>query len=218
MMNWKYSEVFFLPLKTGSRLLGIVLAVALAACSQTKFVKSWKDASFADHPQKILVHTVGRDPTVKTIFENYLAEQLGKHGVVAEAGYPLLPASLVVDREALKRLVEEKGYDALFIAGPTNRKDLESLRPGEQSYAAAVYEGQVEDYDGFNGFVNGVVFSAGTYAGEEVSVEMVLYDVRSKKRVWSALSTTYIWDSGVDEVKPAVDKVVEMLVKEKVIP
>jgi hypothetical protein len=65
--------------------------------------------------------------------------------------------------------------------------------------------------------VNGVVYSAGTYAGEEISVEMVLYDVGSNRRIWSALSRTYIWDTGVDEIKPAVSRVVEMLVKEKII-
>jgi hypothetical protein len=66
--------------------------------------------------------------------------------------------------------------------------------------------------------VNGADSSAGTYAGEEVFMEMALYDVGSNKRIWSALSRTYVWDSGVDEIKPLTGKIVEMLADEKIIP
>ena len=193
-------------------------AVVLSSCAHTKVLNSWRDPAYTGQPKKILVHSVGRDPTVKTMFENKLVEQLEAHGVDALASYEFLPDTLIVNREAIRRLVKEKGMDAVFIAGPTNRKDLQSLRPGEHSYASVVYEGQEEDYDSFSAFVNGAVYSVGTYAGEEVFVEMVLYDVNSNKRIWSTLSRSRIWDSAVDEVKPAVNQVVEMLVAEKIIP
>lgn len=53
---------------------------------------------------------------------------------------------------------------------------------------------------------------------EDVLVEMVLYDVRSNKRIWSALSRTYIRDTGVEVIKPAASRIVEMLAAEKIIP
>jgi hypothetical protein len=152
------------------------------------------------------------------MFENKLVEQLEAHGVDALAGYEFLPDTLVVNSEAIRRLVKEKGMDAVFIAGPTNRKDLESLRPGETSYASGLYEGQVESYDRFSAFVTGAVYSAGSYEGEEIFVETVLYDVGSGKRIWSALSRSRIWDSAVDEIEPAVNRIVEMLVADKIIP
>jgi hypothetical protein len=205
-------------MRAGAVLTSVLLVVALLACAKTKFLNSWRDPAYSGYPKKVLVHSVGRSPTVKMMFENHLVEQLKAHGVAGVAGHDFLPDSLVIKQEAIRQLAGEKGVDAVFIAGPTNRKDLESLRPGEQSYAAAVYEGDVEDYDSFTAFVNGVVYSAGTYAGEEVSVEMVLYDISSNKRIWSALSRTYIWDTGVDEIKPAVSRVVDMLVDAKIIP
>ena len=136
----------------------------------------------------------------------------------ALAGHEFLPDSLVVKREAIMQVVREKGIDAVFIAGPTNRKDLESLRPGETSYAGGLYEGQTESYDKFFAFVNGAVSSAGTYAGEDVTLEMVLYDVKSNKRIWSALARWYIWDSAVDEIQPAVGRIMEKLSADKIIP
>lgn len=196
----------------------VVLAAVLSSCAHTKFLHTWRDPAYTGQPKKILVHSVGRSPTVRTMFENQLVEQLKAHGVAALAGHEFLPDTMVVNREAIRQLVKEKGMDAVFIAGPTNRKDLESLRPGELSYAAAVYEGTVQDYDSFTAFVNGVVYSAGTYAGEEVFMEMVLFDGSSNRPIWSALSRTHVWDTGVDEIKPAVDRVVELLADEKVIP
>lgn len=205
-------------MRAGAVLTSVLLVVAASACAKTKFMNDWRDPAYTGRPKKILVHSVGKDPTVKTMFENRLVEQFEAHGVDALAGYEFLPDTLVVNSEAIRRLVREKGMDAVFIAGPTNRKDLESLRPGETSYASGLYEGQVENYDRFSAYVTGAVSSAGSYEGEEVFVEMVLYDVGSNKRIWSALSRSRIWDSAVDEIDPAVSRIVEMLVAEKIIP
>lgn len=200
-------------------LLGaVMLAVVFSSCAHTKVLNTWRDPAYTGQPKKILVHSVGRDPTVRIMFENQLVERLGKHGVAAIASHEFLPGTLVVNRDALRQLVETKGMDAVFIAGPTNRKDLQSLRPGEMSYAAVVYEGEVSDYDSFTAFVNGVVYSTSTYAGEEVFLEMTLYDAKTKKRIWSTLSRSRIWDTAVDEIKPAVSRVEKMLVDAKIIP
>ena len=118
-------------MRAGAVLTSVVLVVALLACAKTKFLNAWRDPAYQGRPVKVLVHTLAKSPTVKIMFENRLVEQLGKHGVAALAGHEFLPDSLVVNREAVMRVVREKGIDAVFIAGPTNRKDLESLRPGE---------------------------------------------------------------------------------------
>ena len=202
----------------------IVLAVALSSCAYTNFQDTSRDPAYSGQPKKILVHSVGRtpvaraSPTLSTMFENEVVEQLEQHGVGALAGHEFLSDSVVSDEEAIKQLVKDKGVDAVFIAGPTNRKDLETLRPGETSYAAGLFEGQMEDYDRFSAFVNGAVNSAGTYAGKKVLLEMVLYDVRSGRRIWSALSRTYIWDIPVDAIKPMVGQIAEMLSAERIIP
>ena len=86
------------------------------------------------------------------------------------------------------------------------------------SYAGGLYEAQAENYDSFTAFVNGAVSSAGSYAGEDITLEMVLYDVRSNKRIWSALSRWYVWDSAVDDIQPAVNEIIEKLSAEKIIP
>ena len=46
----------------------------------------------------------------------------------------------------------------------------------------------------------------------------ILFDVTAKKRVWVLQTKTYVWDNRTDEVKPAVDLVVEHLRADKIIP
>ena len=193
----------------------VVLAFLFSSCAHTKFVSTWKDPEYHGYPKKVLVHGMAISPTVRIMFENQLVEQFEKHGVVALASHNYLPDDLVVNREAMLKLVKEKGIDTLFIAGPTNRKDLETLRPGEMSYAAAVYTNPDE---GVLVAVSGFVYTPATYAEEDVTAEMVLYDVSARKRIWSALTKTYVWNTREEEIKPAVQHLVKILVAEKVIP
>ena|SRR5208283_5558437 len=204
-------------LKTKCHLLlpAALLAVILSSCAHTKIVSTWKDPLYQGHPQKILVNIMAMSPTVKIMLENQLVEQFEKHGVAALASYNFLPDDMVIHREAIKKLVQEKGIDTIFIAGPTNRKDLQTLRPGEMSYAVAVYS---DTDSGFTMAAAGFVYKPGTYAEEDVTAEMVLYDVGAKKRIWAALSKTYVWNTREEEVKPAVQKIIKILVDEKIIP
>jgi hypothetical protein len=61
-------------------------------------------------------------------------------------------------------------------------------------------------------------YMPGTTAGEDVVMEMVLYDVSAKKRIWSTQAETFIWSNKVEEIKPAIDHLMKLLVADKVIP
>ena len=196
-------------------LTAIVLVFALSACAHTKIISTWRDSGYQGHPKKILVYVMARSPDVKAIVENQLVAKFEEHGLIAIASHRFLADSLVIDKDAMKKLVTENGVDTIFIAAPKNQNDLQTLRPGQMTYEAAVY---VNTDDDFFAAVSGVTYQPGTYAEEEDTAEMVIYDVSARKRVWSALSKTYVWNTKVEEIKPAVDRVVELLVADKIIP
>lgn len=204
-------------LKTKYHLLlsTIALAVVLSSCAHTKIISTWKDPEYQRHPKKILVYGMAQSPNIMIMFENQFVEQLEKHGMVALASYQFMPDALVIDKEALKKLVKEQGIDTIFIAGPKSRKELQTLRPGEMSYSTAVY---ADPDDGFFAAVSGVSYKPGTYAEEDVLVEMALYDVSTRKRIWSAISDTYIGNTRAEEVGPAVDRIMKLLLDDKIIP
>ena len=204
-------------LKTTCRLLlpAIAIVSVLSACAHTKIVNIWKDPQYQGHPKKILVYVMARSPDVKAIVENQLVTKFEERGLVAIASHRFLADSLVIDKDALKKLVMEKGIDTLFIAGPKSQKDLQTLRPGQVDYEAAI---STDSDEGFFAAVAGYTYQPGTYAEEEDAAELAIYDVSEKKRVWSALSKSYVWNTKVEEIKPAVDRLVELLVADKIIP
>jgi hypothetical protein len=57
-----------------------------------------------------------------------------------------------------------------------------------------------------------------TSSSVEATVEHVLFDVVAKRRVWVLQTKTYVWNTRTDEVKPAVDLVVEHLRADNMIP
>lgn len=192
-----------------------VLAVMLSSCAHTRIVSSWKDPEYQGHPKKVLIHAMARNPDVIAIFENLLVDQFKKHGIIALAGHRYLTDDVVIDKEAIRTLVRQQGIDTLFVAGPRNIKELQTLRPGSVSYSAGVYADPDSD---FIMAAAGFSYKPGTYAEEEGTWEAVLYDVGARKRVWSALVETYVSDARMEEVRPAVEKVMERLLGDKAIP
>jgi hypothetical protein len=204
-------------LKNKYRLLLSVVAFAavLSSCAHTKFMNTWRDPEYQGHPGKVLVHAMTISPTVRIIFENQMVDRLEKRGVVALATHGLLPDDLVIDKEAMKKLVKEKGIDTIFVARPINRKDIQTLKPGQMTYATGSYASGSDDFE-MAFAVYG--YMPGTTAGEDVVMEIVLYDVSAKKRIRSAQAETFIWSTKVEEIKPAVDHLMKLLVADKVIP
>jgi hypothetical protein len=204
-------------LKTAYHMLlpAIALAVALSSCAHTKIISVWKDPAYKGRPKKILVYAMARSPDVQAIFENQLVMKFEEHGLVALPSHRFLADSLIIDKDALKKLVKENDVDTIFIAGPRSRKELQTLRPGQVSYEAAVYANPDDD---FFAAVSGFAYKPGTYAESEVTAALVLYDVSERKLIWSATSETYVWNTAEEEIKPAVDRIVQLLVADKIIP
>jgi hypothetical protein len=216
IMKGEYKGKYIMPRSNYHQFLSaIVLAAALSSCAHTKIVNSWKDPEYQGLPKKVLVHGIAYNPDIKAVFENKIVDQLNKHGVAALASHGLLPDSLQLDREAVKKLVIEKEIDTIFVAHPISRKELQTLRPGSVSYSAAVY---VDPNSNFVMAAAGPSYKPGTYAEMEGIYELVIYDVNARKRVWTAVVETYVSDTRMEEMKPAIDKIMERLVADKMIP
>lgn len=192
-----------------------VLALALSACAHTKVTNVWRDPGHQGYPKRVLVHAMAMSPTVKIVFENLLVERLKSAGVDALPSHKHLPDSMVLDKEAMKRLVREQGIDAIFVAHPTDRRETESFGSLRWQETATVY------FDPDGGFVMaafGTTLAPEIITSEEATIEFVLFDVAARKRVWVLLAKTFVLDTRTGEVEPAVDLVVERLRADRMIP
>jgi hypothetical protein len=192
----------------------VALLAALSACAHTKVLNTWRDPEHEGTPKKVLVHAMAMSPTVKIMFENSLVARLKERGVDALASNGVLPDSMVFDRAAVTQVVRENGIDAVFVTHAVDRKVVETFKPGHFSYAAVA----TFNDDGSFVFVAGPTYTPGTDDKDEATVEHILFDVPAKKRVWVLQTKTYVWNTRTDEVKPAVDLVVEHLRADKMIP
>jgi hypothetical protein len=193
----------------------VALLAALSACAHTKVVNTWRDPEHQGTPKKVLVHAMAMSPTVKIMFENMLVARLKERGVDALASNGVLPDSMVLDKAAMRKVVQENGVDTILVTHAIERKDIETLQSAHVSYAATVY------FDPSGDFVMaafGPTVVPETSSSVEATVEHVLFDVVAKKRVWVLQTKTYVWNTRTDEVKPAVDLVVEHLRADKMIP
>jgi hypothetical protein len=192
-----------------------VLAAALSACAHTKVVTDWKDPGHQGFPKKVLVHGIAMSPTVKVLLENMLVERLKGRGLDALASNKVLPESMSLDKEAMSKVVRENGIDAILIGHPVDSKVIESFRPGHVSYGAVVH------YSADGDFVMaavGPIYETGIQTNEQAFAEFILFDVAAKKRVWVLHTKTFIRSTKTEEVKPAVDLIMERLRADAMIP
>ncbi len=196
-------------------LMTAMLALALSSCTSMKIVKTWRDPEYNAHPVKILVLALSRSPTIKILLENQFVEQFEKRGLIAVASHRWMSDDLVIHREALRVLVRDQNVDTVLITRPIGRKVEESFRPGEVVYAIGeIGSDMYDDYE----IISGYVYVPGTYEEDIVSMETNLYDVRTHKRIWSALSKTFIWNTPEEVIKPEVLRLIERLTADKIIP
>ena len=178
-------------------------------------LETWKDPEYSRSPKKVLVYILSLSADVRTLTENVFIERLKEHGISGVAAHNRLAPDLVIDKEAVKKIVQEEQVDMIFIGKPGSRKDRVSLRPNIATYQeAVVYDPDDEFYTA----VAGDIYMPGTYSVEDVSWQLVVYDVTVRKRVWTAQFESFIRDNRTPLVKPAVDRIMKMIVADKIIP
>ena len=75
----------------------LIVALLLSACATFSVTNEWKDPSWSGPPaSNILVIGVARSDTMRRLFEDTFARDLGAAGVRAEASYAAIPSGHVV--------------------------------------------------------------------------------------------------------------------------
>jgi hypothetical protein len=162
-------------------LAAIVLLIS-GGCSSLKVVETWHKPDVQGHRyQKILILGIARNENKRTLFENIVAAELGRHQVVAMPGNSVIPV-LDMDnttRAAIVAAVKASGCDAVL----TTR-------------AMAVGETNVTQ-KGQAGLVYGANMISSHYDFLRATLQASLYDVATEQLVWSSTITTFDADKEV---------------------
>lgn len=201
------------------RLLVPILLVAgtVLGCSNTKIQSTWRDSDFKRGSiQKMLV--VGVFPTVgvREAVEGQFVALLKDERLEPWASNALLGAD-ELERSAVEQVVREKQLDGVLLSRILDRALFEKHYPPTQEgrmvtlgYPDSWYEDYVQSTEELP------AIGYQTQSRIEARLETKLYDARTGKLVWSALSETQIDGRDVRQIETAVGAIVEKMRRDNV--
>jgi hypothetical protein len=203
-----------------SRLHIIIAAVSLfllAACATTKIQSVWSDASYQGGPLlKVFVMGLGKDQTLKRLYEDEFVSQLKERGVQAFPSYSVIPQEKIGDESFIKEKIKELGVDASIVTRLVDTKTIKQYYPPEMYYVPPPY------YRGWHGYyMNSYQYmvSPGYTATEQtVVLETNVYSTQNDQLIWSALSETFVEGSAKSLINSLVNKLVDDMAAKNLLP
>jgi len=186
------------------------------SCSSIKTVNLWKDDSYNQRLQKVLVISVAELDFMQKHFEDVLSERLASRGVEA------VPANKVfsqsgeeLDKAAIATKVRELGIKSVLVARAISKEETaQLLHEGGYIVPVSYYSGWYNFYSG----ASLLVPAAGSaYDTEFFTIVANIYDVGSEKLVWSSISKVKVEASRQGAINPFIDTLMKQLGKSKLL-
>ncbi|HET6515655.1 MAG TPA: hypothetical protein VFG09_10885 [Thermodesulfovibrionales bacterium] len=153
-------------MKSKGRIFLLGMLMVIVGCMATRFSDVWVDETYQKGPiNDILVMAIFPSPERAIMVEDEMARQLRSRGVNTVQSYVEFPGKRPSEDEVMS-LLDRRKMDAVLIAKFIKREYKSTGNPNDP-YSAA---------------------GAQPYAVIETS----LYDVKTQKKIWSALSETWI--------------------------
>jgi hypothetical protein len=199
------------------RIAAVVAAlfvVALSGCQSTSIQSAWFDPAYTGGPmQKIGVVGVGANVTDRRVFEDIFAQKLRAAGVDGVPGYILMPDDARVAEGPFSGAVEKSGAQGLLVVRvlgvDTKTQVSTTMVPGGGPGWGAGFGPGYGPYGGFYGPAWYPVTQVSQY--DVASVEASLYDVKTRRLVWSATTQTLNPQSVATETPGFADLIIRQL-------
>jgi hypothetical protein len=195
-------------------ILFCVLLVSIG-CAATQVKQVRIDETYqGGQPKNVLVIAVVRQPTTRRMMESEFAKQFSKHGIGALESFRALTTDTLegdAAREGIVAAIKERGIDAVLMVRPVGSRIEERNIPGMtittgvgMPYASAGAWGASTTV--MASFPEPSAPTTQGYSAEQkfLALETQLYDVRTEKLIWSALSETRISGPPQEEINAFV--------------
>ena len=187
--------------------LVLLLVMLTASCAPIKKLDVWKEETYTQSPQKVLVIARAQEKSVREQFENVLANQLSDRGVEVIRSYKVLPdLKAKPDRETVVAKVRELGVDSVLVARSISKQEITNHQYGGVVLGgSAVYTG-----GSWYGYSYGYTYDK-QYDTDYFTISTKLYDVGTEKPVWSYIAQVKVDGSRQGAVNIFVPAIVEQL-------
>jgi hypothetical protein len=195
-----------------------LLAVALtllSSCASTSLTHVWKDATYSDRIERVLVIGVTKNELYKRSFEDEFVSQFKANGVDAVAAFRVLPIKKKLDKAEINAKVKELGIDTVLVTRLVDRKTVETYFPPR---VEKVYRGPYfgpRHHHNLHGYYRqsyDVVTHPGyTLVEKFIILETNLYNAETEEIIWSVSSETSLGAPSNKLIKSLIELLVENL-------
>jgi hypothetical protein len=188
-----------------TRILGVMLIGLLAvACSSTTMSGSWSDTNYKGQIKNVFIIGIAKKDLIQRMFEDTFGNQLSSQGVKTVSSYKSISSTGKVDRETIIQAMTANGCDSVLLTKLIGRRTETVSSPGYASgYSSGYGYGGRGNYGsrnyGHGGWGNyhnrsyDVVYSPPTTTEFVIlTVESVLYDLKTEEMIWSAQLETVL--------------------------
>lgn len=177
----------------------IIIFLLVTSCAKTTLLSTWRDDSYSGNINRVLIIGGSEKPGMRRIFEQEFANQLKSHGIYALPSNHIIPSDKMLDKEAVLSKIKDLNIDAVLVTRLVEKKTV-------GTHYADWYDPYTKSY-------------GRTFVDNIVNLETNLYDTRTDRLIWSALSETMIMeeDSIYKKLKSFIKIMVNNLSKQKLI-
>jgi hypothetical protein len=171
----------------------LVMAVAIASCSNTSLIENWKETEAGRVYKHLMIIGVSDSQQTRQLYEKYFVAELKKRKITATPSYQLISSKQEINRETVVAAIQGTEIDAVLVSYLVT---ADSEIKHRDSPLGASYSGTAEGSE----ISATIVTNRGRSSSEEVFVlKNDLYDAQSKTLVWSVQTRTVAPES-IDEV------------------
>jgi hypothetical protein len=153
-------------MKGKGRIFFLAMLMVIVSCMETRFSNVWLDENYQRRPiNDVLVIAIFPSPEREKMVENEMAKQLRSRGVNTVLSYVEFPGRQPTENEIMSGL-NKPGINAVLVTKFIRREYKHATNPNDPWHPS----------------------NAQPYA----IIETSLYDVKAQKKIWSALSETWI--------------------------
>ncbi len=194
-------------------MLAATMVVALSGCQSTSIQSAWFDPAYNGGPmKKIDVVGIGANVTNRRVFEDIFAQKLAAAGVEGVPGYTVMPDDARSAEAPFSNAIERSGAQGLLLVRllgvDTKTQVSTTVVPAGPGWGPGYGPGY-GPYGGFYGPAWLPVTQVSQY--DVASVEVSLYDVKTRRLIWSATTQTMNPQSVAQETPGFADLIIKQL-------
>jgi len=208
-----------------TRILGVMLIGLLAvACSSTTMSGSWSDTSYKGQIKNVFIIGIAKNEMNQRMFEDTFGNKLSSQGIKTVSSYKNISSTEKVDRETIIQAMTANGCDSVLLTRLTGQRTETVSSPGYASGYSSGYGGRGNygrgNYGrgGWGNYYNrsyDVVYSPPTTTEFVIlTVESILYDLKTEEMIWSAQFET-VWEGNIEKMMQDFTENVTKDLKEK---